>query len=140
MTYREYYFNQIKNKADFSKVHVYSNLPQELCCRLMQVSTLHAYYTYPFFSSLTILEAMSTGCVVIGSKTGPVEEFITDGMTGYLFDFFNIKQFAEKAVRIIHQDPDQRYRVGMRAREFIKACLDWETRVQPFWERFLKLK
>lgn len=139
MTYRQHYLNQIKDRADFSKIHLYQNLPQDICKRLLQISTVHAYYTYPFFSSLTILEAMSTGCVVLGSRTGPVEEFITDGMTGYLFDFFDIKQFAQKAVSIINQDPNVRHRVGMRAREFIKACLDWETKIQPFWERFLRL-
>lgn len=140
ITYRQYYFNQVKDKVDFSRIHIYANLPQELCKRLLQISTVHAYYTYPFFSSLSILEAMSTGCVVLGSKTGPVEEFITDGRTGYLFDFFNTKQFAKKAIEIINQHPDERYRVGMRARDFIKACLDWETKIQPFWERFLKIK
>lgn len=139
-SYREYYFNQIKDKVNLSKIHIYSNLPQDLCKRLLQVSTVHAYYTYPFFSSLTILEAMACGCVVLGSKTGPVEEFITDGRTGYLFDFFDTKQFARKAIEIINQHPDDRYRVGTRARDFIKSCLDWKTKIQPFWERFLKIK
>lgn len=78
--------------------------------------------------------------MVLGSATGPVQEFITDKRTGYLFNFFAIKEFAQKAVEIVNQHPDDRYAVGQRARNMVKGCLDWSTRIEPFWERFLRLK
>lgn len=139
LTYREHYLKEIESKVNMDKIHFYSNLPQDRCLSLMQISTLHTYFTYPFYSSLTILEAMSCGCVVLGSATGPVQEFITDKRTGYLFNFFDYKTFANKAVEIVNQHPDERYAVGQRARNMIKGCLDWTTQIEPFWERFLKL-
>lgn len=140
VSYREHYLKQLEGKIDLSKVHFYSNLPQALCIRLMQISTVHTYFTYPFYSSLSIFEAFSCGCVVLGSATGPVQEFITDKRTGYLFNFFAVKEFAQKAVDIVNQHPDDRYAVGQRARNMVKGCLDWSTRIEPFWERFLRLK
>ena len=139
LTYREHYFKQIQNKADFSKIHVYDKLPQQRCIELMQVSRAHAYYTYPLFSSLTILEAMSCGCTVLGSKTGPVEEFIQPNRTGHLFPFFGIQEFANLAVHVVNDKTHTQEAIGNRARNFIKSCLDWETRIQPFWTRLIDL-
>ncbi len=43
-----------------------------------------------------MLEAMSTGCLLVASKTQPVEEVIKDNFNGLLVDFFNTKGIVEK--------------------------------------------
>ena len=138
--FKEYYLRELGDKIDLSKVHFFANLAQPLCINLMQISTLHVYFTYPFYSSLSIFEVLSCGCTVLGSATPPVQEFIKDKDTGYLFNFFDIKGFAEKAVHIVNQDPIERHAVGQRARDMIKSRLDWSMCIEPFWENLLKLQ
>ena len=43
-----------------------------------------------------MLEAMSAGCLVIGSRTPPVEEVIEDGVNGWLCDFFDLEGWATR--------------------------------------------
>ena len=62
--------------------------------RLMQVSSVHAYFTYPFVLSWSMLEAMAVGGFVVGSRTPPVEEVIRDGENGWLMDFFDREDIA----------------------------------------------
>lgn len=48
-----------------------------------------------------MLEAMASGCLVIGSRTGPVEEVITHGVNGLLSDFFDTGALADRIVQAL---------------------------------------
>ena len=50
----------------------------------MRASDVHVYLTVPFVLSWSLLDAMSTGCLIVASDTAPVREFMTDGRTGLL--------------------------------------------------------
>ena len=76
-----------------------------------------------------MLEAMAAGCLVIGSKTSPVEEVLHDGHNGLLVDFFAPKQIADTICRVI-DDPHRMRPLRERARASIvqrydltKVCL-----------------
>lgn len=95
-TWREQLLGELDGQLDFRRVHFLGRLPYPQYLAILQVSTAHVYLTYPFVLSWSLLEAMSAGCLVIGSRTPPVEEVIADGENGYLVDFFDVEEVADK--------------------------------------------
>ncbi len=94
--YADIYWDEVKHKVDASRVHFLGRISYDKFLKLLQVSSLHVYLTYPFVLSWSMIESMSAGCLVLGSATPPVEEVIEDGKNGLLFDFFDVKQLAER--------------------------------------------
>lgn len=92
------HLSQWKEKVDldYERIHFTGSLDYDILVRIMQVSAAHIYLTYPFVLSWSSMEAMATGCLMIGSDTAPVREVITDGENGLLVDFFSPEQLAER--------------------------------------------
>ena len=78
-----------KFSLDMSKVHFTGLLPYNDYLQVLQVSSAHLYLTRPFVLSWSVLEAMSTGCVLVASDTPPVLELIKDNYNGLLIPFFS---------------------------------------------------
>ena len=93
-TYRQRLLREIDGKADLSRVHFTGRIPYAEYLELLRRSSVHVYLTYPFVLSWSLLEAMSAGCLVVASRTPPVEEVIRDGENGLLVDFFSTEQIA----------------------------------------------
>lgn len=100
-TWRQKLLDEVGAQLDPGRVHFLGHLPYPQFVQLLQVSSAHVYLTYPFVLSWSCLEAMSTGCHVIGSRTPPVEEFIADGVNGTLVDFFNPDELADAIAKTL---------------------------------------
>jgi glycosyltransferase involved in cell wall biosynthesis len=99
MTYREKMLAEVGEQLDLSRVHFLGRIPYADYLRVLQLSSIHVYLTYPFVLSWSMLEAMAAGAIVVGSRTAPVEEVIDDGVNGYLVDFFSHQELADTVAR-----------------------------------------
>lgn len=91
--------------------------------RILSLSAVHVYLTYPFVLSWSLLEAMSIGCAIVASDTQPLHEVIEHGETGRLFDFFSPEQLAREVLDLL-RDPCERERLSKAAREFVQLKYD----------------
>ncbi|WP_013323096.1 glycosyltransferase family 4 protein [Gloeothece verrucosa] len=115
-TYKQYMLEKVP--LDLSRVHFVGSLPYGQYLKVIQASTAHIYLTRPFVLSWSMLEAMSTGCLIIGSDTPPVKEVIQDGVNGLLVDFFSPKEIAERVEEVI-KHPTRMADIRLQARQTI---------------------
>lgn len=115
-TYKELMLGKLD--LDLSRVHFTGMLPYAQYLRVLQASSAHVYLTRPFVLSWSMLEAMSAGCVIVGSGTPPVLEVIRDGENGLLTDFFSPPAIADR-VEAALDNPQEMERIRARARETI---------------------
>ena len=86
---------------DLSRLHFTGRLSLEEYRHVLQASAVHVYLTFPFILSWSALEAMSCGCLVVGSATPPVQEVIKDKTNGLLVDFFDVRGLAERVAMVL---------------------------------------
>jgi glycosyltransferase involved in cell wall biosynthesis len=79
-------------------------IPYAQYLALLRRSSAHVYLTYPFVLSWSLLEAMSAGCLVVASRTPPVEEVIRHGENGLLTDFFSAERIAASIDEALSRD------------------------------------
>jgi len=92
--WREKMLQELGHKLDPTRTHFLGKVPYVDYKRILQTSAAHVYLTYPFVLSWSMLEAMAIGCFVVGSKTPPVQEVLTDRQSGHL-----VNQFSGRAIR-----------------------------------------
>jgi len=101
---------------DMARLHFTGLLPRAVYLRVLQASCVHVYLTVPFVLSWSMMEAMSTGCLVIGSDTEPVRELIRDGENGRLVPFGDPQAIADAVCDALERPEDYRHmRAAARA-------------------------
>ena len=110
---------EIGDRLDWNRIHHLGQIPHKMLRKVYQVSQAHVYLTYPFVVSWSLLEAMSCGALVIGSKTSPVQEIIENETNGLLVPFGDTNALAEALLRALRQ-PEDMLKIRNRARQHIK--------------------
>jgi glycosyltransferase involved in cell wall biosynthesis len=110
---------ELNGKLDLRRIHFLGQLPYQQYLTVLQISTVHVYLTYPFVLSWSLVEAMAAGCLIVASRTPPVEEVLRDNESGYLVDFFDVEKLADRIARELGRKdraPQHRIRAGARER------------------------
>lgn len=129
-TYRQQMLAELGDAIDLRRVHFLGKLPYSTYLKVLQVSRVHVYLTYPFVLSWSMLEAMAAGCLVVGSRTAPVEEVIDNDENGLLIDFFDFSEIAERVTAAL-ADPDAFAPLRARARQSIRDRFDLNSTCLP---------
>ena len=128
--WKDVYLDEVKDRLDLSRVHFLGKVPYPTFVSLMQVSRAHAYLTYPFVLSWSMLEAMSAGALVIASDTAPVREVIRHGENGLLVDFFDIAGWSRTLIQALEK-PEQFLPLREAARKTVLEKYDLRSVCLP---------
>jgi glycosyltransferase involved in cell wall biosynthesis len=129
-SWKDKFLSEMAGRIDMSRVHFTGRIGHDRFVALMQVSRVHAYLTYPFVLSWSLMEAMAAGAHVVGSRTPPVQEVIRDGDNGRLVDFFDVTAWSRALIEGL-ADPDRFAPLRTRARETMVEEYDLSTRCLP---------
>lgn len=115
-TYKELMIQKLD--LDMNRIHFVGTLPFDYYIKLLQISSVHVYLTYPYVLSWSILNAMSTGCCVVASNTAPILEVIKDNYNGLLVDFFDVEGLVKK-IEFALDNKDKMKKIRHNARQTI---------------------
>jgi glycosyltransferase involved in cell wall biosynthesis len=130
---------ELDGKVDLKRVHFLGHLPYQQYLTVLQISTVHVYLTYPFVLSWSLLEAMAAGCLVIGSRSPPVEEVIRDGENGQLVDFFDVEGLSDRIANALAGEGDSvNNRIRAAARQTVIARYELNSVCLPAYLDLLR--
>jgi glycosyltransferase involved in cell wall biosynthesis len=109
-------------------------LPEQLA-DILRISDLHIYLTAPFVLSWSLLNAMASGCVVLGSDVAPVREVIRPGENGLVEPLFDVERLTETALKVL-DDPAAFAPLGSAAWRTIQETYSLEVCIPPLKDFF----
>lgn len=137
-TYRKQMLTELSGSLDLSRVHFLGKIPYAAFLKVLQISRVHVYLTYPFVLSWSMLEAMAAGCLVVASRTQPVEEVIQHAANGLLVDFFSAEQIADRVVDAL-EDSKSFTSLRQNARQTVVDRFDLRSICLPAHLRLLNM-
>jgi glycosyltransferase involved in cell wall biosynthesis len=128
--WKDIFLNEVKDRLDLSRVHFVGRIPYGTYLNVLHVSSVHVYLTYPFVLSWSMLESMAAGCIVVGSRTPPVQEVLEHGKNGMLVDFFDVDGLANMVTSVLKRPAKYRH-LRHAARETAVKRYDLKTVCLP---------
>jgi glycosyltransferase involved in cell wall biosynthesis len=129
-SWRAHCLNELAGQIDTERLHFTGLLTFGDYLKVLQVSRVHVYLTYPFILSWSMLEAMSVGCLVLASDTQPVQEVIDHGHNGLLFSFFDTTALVTLATDALAQ-PQNYETLCQAARLTMQRRYDFNSVICP---------
>ena len=135
-TWKSIFLDEVAELLDLSRVHFLGHIPRAAYLRVLQVSSVHVYLTYPFVLSWSLLEAMSSECVIVASDTAPLRDVINDD-NGILVPFFDIDALSYKVIEVLSA-PRRFRKLQTAARKFVSDTYDAKRINLPQMIRLLR--
>ena len=106
---------------------------------LISLTEVHNYYKAADFSilpsiieakSITALESMAAGNVVLSSDTGGLPQLIKNGETGFLFKTGDSKELADKLLLLLSMNKTALFDISQKGRRFVLDHYSWKMIAQ----------
>jgi glycosyltransferase involved in cell wall biosynthesis len=130
-THKQRMLSELGASLDLKRVHFLGKVPYPIFLKVLQISHVHVYLTYPFVLSWSMLEAMSAGCLLVASRTAPVEEVIREGENGFLVDFFSPAEISARVVAALEAGRNGHADIRQNARSTIIEKYDLKSICLP---------
>lgn len=130
-TYQGKYWAEIRDCVPVDRVHFLGWLERDQLDALYQISAVHAYLTYPFVLSWSFVEALSCGCLIVGSDTEPVRELLSHEDNGLLVPFHDPKAWGETLALALDRQ-DELVALRERARRTAVERFDYRLTLQAY--------
>lgn len=121
-SWKSLFLDEVRDSLDLSRVHFLGNVARERYIEVLQISSAHVYLTYPFVLSWSLIEAMSTGCVVIVSDTAPLRDVVSDGR-GVMVPFFDVEALSDQVIAALSK-PSNFKKMRASARDHVVKHYD----------------
>lgn len=115
---------------DLSRIHFTGLLSRPDMVAVMRASDVHVYLTVPFVLSWSLIDAMSTGCLLVASDTAPVREFLEDRVTGLLVPPHDVAALVARIETALDDGPGLEA-LRVRARAKVTGELDARRVIWP---------
>ena len=135
-TWKSLFLAEVEARIDRRRLHFTGPSPYRHYLSALQISSAHIYLTYPFVLSWSLVEALSAGCLIIGSDTAPVREVI-DGENGILTPFFDSGALADRVIEAL-EHPRRFEAMRARARQTALDRFDLERLCLPEMMSFIR--
>lgn len=93
------------HRLPLERVHFLPPLPHRELLALFRISAAHVHLSYPYALSWSLLEAMASGALVVGSDNPPLDEVIQHGHNGLLVPFSDTDRLAETLLAVLADPP-----------------------------------
>jgi glycosyltransferase involved in cell wall biosynthesis len=128
-SYRDALLRELAGRLDLSRITFAGMLPYAQYIELLRRSTVHVYGTFPFVLSWSVIDALAAGCLIIGSRTPPVEEVLRDGDNGLLYEYASSADLAARVDEALAMEDADRFR--RHARRTAVERYDWRRVCLP---------
>ena len=113
-----------KESGNLSRVEWHERLDYPAYRDILRKSDIHVYFSRPFIASWGLVEALSCGCCVVGSKIDMVEEIVKDA--AFLVDHTNVEEAVSEVIPLI-ESPNTRRNLSKLARQRAVSAYDVRT-------------
>jgi glycosyltransferase involved in cell wall biosynthesis len=122
-SWKSIFLAEVRKELDPRRTHFLGAQPYDRFIELLQIARAQIYFTHPYILSWSFFEAMACGAMMIGSRGGPVEEVLEDGVNGRLVDMFDDAEIIDRTVAAL-ADPSAHAPLRAKARETMLARYD----------------